>query len=335
MDMKERIQGCRGLSSGLACMACIISVFIAAGCGQNRQEEFSPRAFPAVTVPGIYADDREGALEYLAVHFWDDFTDTSSVYPCDTSLVNGVKTGDVEQAFADFTGVLQSIGFTQAKKAVSVLFDRVAEYEAADTSSNVFEAVTGLVERYLYDPNSPVRNEDLYAVYAGRLSGYPGLSPDKRSVYGYDVKMCALNAIGTPAADFVFSDAAGITRSLYGIDAEYTLLFFSNPGCNACEDIIRVLGEQLSVSSLIASGRLAVVNVYIDEDLSAWYDYMPIYPDDWYNGYDPNGIIRSDVLYNVRAIPSLYVLDRDKTVLMKDAPDQRVFAFLASLSSGQ
>ena len=68
MDMKERIQGCRGLSSGLACMACIISVFIAAGCGQNRQEEFSPRAFPAVTVPGIYADDRDSLRSYLAEH---------------------------------------------------------------------------------------------------------------------------------------------------------------------------------------------------------------------------------------------------------------------------
>ena len=167
------------------------------------------------------------------------------------------------------------------------------------------------------------------------MSECSGIPAEKRSVYAYDVRMCSLNSIGTPAADFAFSDAAGGMHTLYGIDAEYTLLFFSNPGCHACEDIIRVLGEQLSVGSLIASGRLAVVNVYIDEDLTAWYDYMSIYPDDWYNGYDPNGIIRSDVLYNVRAIPSLYVLDRDKTVLMKDAPDQRVFSFLASLSSGQ
>ena len=144
--------------------------------------------------------------------------------------------------------------------------------------------------------------------------------------------MCSLNSTGTPAADFVFSDAAGRTFSLYDIEAEYTLLFFSNPGCHACEDIIRVLSEQISVSSLIESGRLAVLNIYIDEDLAAWYEYMFIYPEDWYNGYDPNGIIRTDTLYNVRAIPSLYILDQDKTVIMKDAPDQRVFSFLASIA---
>ena len=93
-----------------------------------------------------------------------------------------------------------------------------------------------------------------------------------------------------------------------------------------------MLSEQISVSSLIESGRLAVLNIYIDEDLAAWYEYMFIYPEDWYNGYDPNGIIRTDTLYNVRAIPSLYILDQDKTVIMKDAPDQRVFSFLASIA---
>ena len=89
----------------------------------------------------------------------------------------------------------------------------------------------------------------------------------------------------------------------------------------------------LEVGNLIREGRLAVVNVYIDEDLSAWYEYMPIYPEDWYNGFDPNGVIRADTLYNVRAIPSLYLLDKDKIVLAKDAPQENVFAFLERLGN--
>ena len=39
-----------------------------------------------------------------------------------------------------------------------------------------------------------------------------------------------------------------------------------------------------------------------------------------------------DLLYNVRAIPSLYLLDRDKTVLLKDAPEDRVFAALHAIA---
>ena len=84
---------------------------------------------------------------------------------------------------------------------------------------------------------------------------------------------------------------------------------------------------------LISERKLAVVNIYIDEDIASWYSYMPIYPDNWYNGYDPNLIIRTDLLYNVRAIPSLYLLDRDKRVIMKDAPEPRVLSYIASLAA--
>ena len=98
-----------------------------------------------------------------------------------------------------------------------------------------------------------------------------------------------------------------------------TLLFFSNPGCEACMSIINVLKEDPQISGMISSGRLKVLNVYIDEDLDAWRSYMPIYPDEWYNGFDPDFVIRNETLYNVRAIPS------------KDAPENRMFEYLYGL----
>ena len=58
---------------------------------------------------------------------------------------------------------------------------------------------------------------------------------------------------------------------------------------------------------------------------------MPIYPEEWYNGFDPDLIIRNDLLYNVRAIPSLYLLDAEKRVILKDAPENKVFSILASI----
>jgi hypothetical protein len=82
------------------------------------------------------------------------------------------------------------------------------------------------------------------------------------------------------------------------------------------------------VDKMIAARKIAVLNIYIDEDLEAWRSYMPIYPENWYNGFDPDFVIRMDQLYNVRAIPSLYLLDKDKTVIMKDAVTGNVIDFL-------
>ena len=114
--------------------------------------------------------------------------------------------------------------------------------------------------------------------------------------------------------------------------ADFTLLFFSNPGCEACKYIMEELESDPALGSLISSGRLAVANIYIDEDIRSWYGYQGIYPDEWYNGYDPNSVIRTDLLYNVRAIPSLYLLDRSKNVILKDATDARVLACLHDIA---
>lgn len=305
----------------------IALMVLVTGCGSDKAEKFSPLPFPVVNIPGVYAEDIEASAEYALTHYWDALADTSRMFPCDSSLVSGVRKEAVERAFANYAGMLGMADMQCAKKAVARMYVRAVDCEMKDTSSNVFETLTGLSEKYLYDPNSPLRMEDLYGVYAGLLSEYAGFAPEKRAAYAYDAKMCSMNAVGTPAADFVFSDASGTVRNLYGIAAEYTLLFFSNPGCKACKEIINVLTSDAAVSGLVASGRLAVVNVYIDEDISEWYEYMPVYPSEWYNGYDPNSIIRENTLYNIRAIPSLYVLDRNKIVLMKDAPEQKAVAF--------
>ena len=317
----------------------IFKIFIAAasaavlfaGCAGKKTSAPQSRPFPLVQVPGVVAAEQDAAVEYAAEHYWDAFISSKGEYVCDSTLVHGVKKTDVEEAFANWLGLLSNLDISRAKKDVSMLYSKADACESADTASNVFETMTGLVEKYLYDPNSPLRNEDLYGVYAKELSLCGRLEQLERDKYAREASLCSLNGIGTPAADFEFSDKRGVTKRLYDIKADYTLLFFSNPGCKACKEIIETLTNVLAVSGLISTGKLAVVNVYIDEDLSAWYEYMPIYPEDWFNGFDPNGVIRADTLYNVRAIPSLYILDKDKIVLAKDAPQENVFAFLERL----
>ena len=74
-----------------------------------------------------------------------------------------------------------------------------------------------------------------------------------------------------------------------------------------------------------------MVDIYIDEEIDVWKERMSAYPKDWINGYDPDYIIRTDRLYAVRAVPSLYLLDGNKTVLLKDAPENQIFNALLTL----
>ena len=309
------------------------SLLLLAGCGTNskKAEQFRALPFPDVLPPAM-VDNPVAMTEYMALHWWDGITDISRSYPCDTLLVSGVRVGDVEQKMANWTNLLGVVDMSVVEKSMGRLYERAAACEKKDTSSNVFETFVGLVDKYLYDPNSPLRNEDYYAFFAARLAGSELVESVMKDKYARQVRLAALNKVGTKAADFRFADKRGRMFSLYEIKSELTLLFFSNPGCTACKEIIDVLNNDPVISGLIADGKMKVLNIYIDEDLDAWRSYMPIYPETWYNGFDPDLVIRGETLYNVRAIPSLYLLDRDKTVLMKDAHESRLFDWLSRYS---
>ena len=307
-----------------------LSAVIAAGCVQNRKaEQFQALPFPDVKIPAMMTGSADVA-EYISMHYWDGLTDPSRDYPCDSLYVSGVKKEDVEQKFADWNAVLGVLPRSIADKAVNALYEKAVACERKDTSSNVFDTFVMLAEKYFYDPNSPVRNEDHYHAFVRNLASFEGFDEAVRGKYAYQARMTALNREGTVAADFRFADRNGRIHSLHGINAPMTLLFFSNPGCDACMEIIKVLSGHEGIASMIADGRLAVLNIYIDEDIQAWREYMPIYPEQWYNGFDPDMVIRGETLYDVRAIPSLYLLDHEKRVILKDAPENRVFETLLS-----
>lgn len=306
----------------------IIAASIICACGQNKKvEKFVPVPFPAATIPGMITDQNE-AVEYLSLHYWDGITETERTYPSDSLIVSGVRMSDVEQKFADWTSVLSMATPQVVEKSMARLYDRALACERKNPSSNVFETFCDLTYKYLYDPNSPMRNEDIYYHFVKRLASYEGISLEMRDKYAYDAKMCSLNKVGTVAADFRFADKNGKIRTLHSIEAPVTLLFFSNPGCTMCYDIIQTLSGSEAISERIAADQLAVLNIYIDEDLEGWRSYMPIYPENWYNGFDPDLVIRTENLYNVRAIPSLYLLDENKKVLFKDVPEQTLFRVL-------
>ena len=308
----------------------ILTILLAVGCGQKKAEQFNALPFPDITLPGMIQTQQDAA-DYYALHMWDKLADPERTYPSDSLLVSGVKKEDVEQKYANWLAILDMVSLKTSEKAIDRLYGRALSCETKDSTSNVFETFRMLAEKYLYDPNSPVRNEEYYLHFAENLASYEGCSQVLRDRYARQAEDCSLNRVGTKAADFTFADSRGKVISLYDVKAPYTLLFFSNPGCEACMGIIEMLKAEQKVNDMVSSGSLAVVNVYIDEDIQAWMDYMPIYPKEWHNGFDQDLAIRTEGLYCVRAIPSLYLLDNEKRVILKDAPEFKMMEYLMNL----
>ena len=133
--------------------------------------------------------------------------------------------------------------------------------------------------------------------------------------------MASQNRIGRPANDFRYTTADGATRRMYDIRAEYLLLFINNPGCNMCKTVREAISASPMLNELIERGKLKVLALFPDEDLTEWQEYRPQIPARWINAYDKGCVVRDRELYDLKAIPALYLLDRDKRVMVKDAVD--------------
>lgn len=311
-----------------------VSIALLCGCRQQGGQKTSTyRDFPIVEVPALVSEPSERAA-YMADHFWDGFFDGNG--PTDTNAVLGVRNPQLETQMATFITILDQLPLTKAKGEVGSLFTAISEKHSADTSSHVFPLMTELVSKYLYDPNSPLRNEDYYLPFAEALSTSEFTPEDSKAGFAFEVRVCSSNQVGSKVKDFKFKDKSGRVRNLYGAKADYTLLFFSNPGCSACRQIITDLTSLQYLDPLINAGKLAVVNIYIDFEEVKWEEAVSKeYPSDWINGYDWQHVIRDNELFVVRAIPSLYLLDSDKRVILKDAPTERVIARLNAMANNQ
>ncbi len=274
----------------------ILALVSLSGCknGQSASKK-SASAQPAdslnftmVQVPSMISDQDE-AMSYIMEHFWDKLGPMCYVE-------------SVEKQFANWVWLSENVPIELACKSLKSAYAKSPE------------RILYLAEKYLYDPQSPYRNEDLYGSLCALAGG------DLEDV----ARLCALNAVGTKAADFVIEDSRGRHFTLYGVTARYTLLFFSNPYCNACKEIIDQLKASPLVENALSKGVLAVVNMYTDEDLDQWRSYLGAYPKTWKTGFDPTFTLQNREKYNIRAIPSLYLLDEDKTVLLKDAPTEKL-----------
>lgn len=306
---------------------------LALSCGGPKKPAAkapATREFPMVEIPAMITEPQERA-QWLSLHFWDPFTKADKLYFCDSTTVNGVPSEKLEQQVGLFATLLQQVPLPVGQEAMKAAFGRLEAFQEAQPEGNVFPETSALISRYFYDPNSPVRSEDLYLPFVSRLASSGLVDEQDRGRYAWEAHVCSLNQTGTPAADFTFVDIAGKRRTLYGIRADYTLLIFGNPDCNACREIMEQMAASPEISALIRSGRLKVADIYIDEEIDLWKEKADTYPREWINGYDPAFTIRTDRIYAVRAVPSLYLLDEKKNVLLKDALVETVLQVLPAL----
>ena len=269
-------------------MRYIISILILTvlvGCGgRNSKPSVETSSTPENISPAEL-------LQQRVDHYWDDFDFE------DDKQLTMLSREQMIYALSEYVTIIPE---ERADSLMRALIRR------ASTSHDMLDYFYTLCEIVLHNPNSALRNDEYY------IPEYERIAP------AYDLEIALKNRIGRVATDFVYTLEDDTQGTLHDIKANYTILMFSNPECPLCGEIMRQIASSQLLTALIEHGVLKVLTLYPDEDIAHWRKYIDNIPSEWIRAYDKGGVLTKERLYNLSAIPALYLLDRDKRVLIKD-----------------
>ncbi|MCI5706439.1 MAG: DUF5106 domain-containing protein [Odoribacter sp.] len=268
------------------------------------QEKFRLPEVPMVlTDPAARAD-------FLALNYWQYFRFEDAEMMRQPELT--------EQALANFIEILPYA--PQRNKAVKQMLA-----SAEKGGREMLDYFLTLYEKYLYDPNSPLRNSELYIPVLEYIQVSKALTSEEKERPAQLLRLARKNRPGRKAEDFVYTLADGRNGRLSQVKAEFTILFFNAPDCDECRRVHDCLASVGQFYDWIAGGRLAILSVYPDADLVMWRAAW--HPKEWISGYDAGQVITKEEVYDLVASPTLYLLDKDKNVILKDATLEQILEY--------
>lgn len=248
----------------------------------------------------------EARGDFLTEHFWDSFDFSDKSLSLDTAFM--------EQGFADFIAIARAAGDESLRKGMREFAKR-----SAGAGVEVSTFIAGIVEKYLYDPNSPMLDEEVFIILGEEFVVLPEVEETQKVRMRELLTVAKKNRPGELAADFRFMNRTGNMMKLsewIQPDAK-TLLVFYDPDCDSCKEIIKGLTASQLISELQASGKMRVLAIYPGTARDKWRDGLKVFPPSWTVGIE-EGLIERDELYVFPAMPVIYFLDGNRYVIAKD-----------------
>ena len=261
--------------------------------------------FSLPEIPAMMNTDEERA-RFIVSNFWENYNFKDSVL---------VKDSITEQVFGQY---ITLFGRTDSKTVKASVVKTLSD--AIKVNHKTYQRFADLFERYLYDPNSPTRDDDYFIPVLEFTIQSPQIEPMYKIRPKKLLALAKKNRPGTQAANFTYITSDGKSNQLYHLKSDYVILLFNNPGCHSCKALKDEIETCDTFNRLIKGEgvhRLQILAIYPDADLKEWKKER--YPSNWINGYNPKAVIKEKELYDLKAIPSLYLLDKNKRVIIKDA----------------
>lgn len=312
-------------------------LFLFAGCGLYKSDSVINQAFddldnsilvqnhnpnfPLKEIPESIEDKKERAI-YLSKYYWELFPFE------DTTLINQPEV--TEQGFVDYIHLLNYIPFKHANRSIKYLFVK------AQADSSMYAHFASLFEKYYYNADSPFRNEELYIPVLETILKTGKLSETDYEKYDFQKDMIHKNRVGTKAANFVYTLPSGDWKRLHALKSNYVILFFSDPQCPNCIEVANGINDSEILKRVCSRNSfsrtmLCVLNIYPKSNTPLWQESLSFMPqENWIHAYDKAKVLINKRVYNLKTLPTIYLLDKDKRIILKETSLDEIESFFLS-----
>ncbi len=268
-----------------------------------------PTELPMPIIPPE-CDTPELRVRYALGAYWNalDFSDHSL----------SLDTVFMEQSFSNFIALTQYEP-TAARPAM----EHLVENASADTLATIF--VWEIADKYLNEPNSPMRDAELYRTFLVALGKSPVVTDAYRDKLNYQTAIANLNRPGAVPNDFRYVTRDGKRKSLLtSAKGSVTMVIFYDPDCENCKGI---MGD---IAAATLPEGLKVIAVDVEDDRELWEKTAGNLPAEWEVGYTTDNL-DEERLYHLPALPTIYLLDSEGRVLLKDPTPRTAITTAASI----
>lgn len=246
-------------------------------------------------------------------HYWDntDFTDN-----------NNLEKQEFEPFLRNYVHKLQSVSADSASVFLTQTLQKTKINKLSYTS------MLNMLYPLYDDANSVYRDDVCLAAIIREVLTNNDLSDERRQVYNTKLELTLKNSVGILANNIGYIDATGKQDSLYNIQADLTMLIFYSPDCEACDITEDMIKKSEIINNSLNTEKLKILAYAPEAPKTVWEHKKESIPSSWINGYDPDMNVWMKRMYEIKGFPTIYLLDKDKRVILKDVSVQNVESFL-------
>ncbi len=253
--------------------------------------------------PPEHIDNPRQALSYMIQHYWDHINLSDTTLLVSPSMLEGVV--------ADYLGLLVS---AESPEAIRL---RIL-YPLESVPTKFVPRMLDIYRQYLYDPGAPLESERVFEVVLDWAVKSPKVPAGYQTTSAELLRLLRLNQEGSQATEFVYTSPEGGKRRLSRVLEPYTVLMFGTYGCQVCSGVYNQLTSHPVVRQLGQDKKLRLLYIYVQDDPERPLEPLSTELGWVETGRDSEGQITGVPLYDIKSAPTLYLLDKQKVVLLKN-----------------